>query len=117
MGLIGRNKERLVLDVSNCNSNEGFVCSVRHHLPFSPKKCSGEYNLLIVPLSDGILTSIDRESFKIVMDTDGRLILTRKDGKVQLVFDYDKGFMTGILGGALYETCEIPSHEGTNYHG
>ena len=82
-----------------------------------PKKCTGGFNLVIVPLSDGILTSIDRDNFNVAVDTEGRLILTRLDRKIQLVFDYDKGFMTGILGGVLYDTFEIPKHEGTDYHG
>jgi hypothetical protein len=106
-----------VLDVSHCNSDEGFVYSVGQYLPLGPNKCKGDYNLVVVPISDGIMTSIERDNFIIAMDTEGRLILTRKDRKVQLVFDYDKGFMTGVLGGILYDTFEIPKQEGTDYHG
>jgi hypothetical protein len=117
MGLRDRSKKGLVLDVLHSQSDDGFVYSVRQRLTFGPKKCKGDYNLVIVPLSDGIMTSIKRDGFNIAMDTDGRLILTRKDGKIQLVFDYDKGFMTGTLGGVLYDTFEVPRHEGTDYHG
>ncbi len=106
-----------MLDVSHSNSNEGFVYSVSHYLQLGPNKCKGDYNLVVVPISDGILTSIERDNFSIAMDTEGRLILTRKDRKVQLVFDYEKGFMTGVLGGILYDTFEIPKQEGTDYHG
>jgi hypothetical protein len=116
-GLRDRSKERLVLDVLHSNSDDGFVYSVRQHLPLAPKRCKSDYNLVVVPLSDGIMTSIDRENFSIAMDTEGRLILTRKDRKVQLVFDYEKGFMTGVLGGALFETFDIPKQEETQYHG
>ena len=106
-----------MLDVLHSQSGEGFVYSVRHHLPLGPKRCKSNYNLVVVPLSDGIMTSIERENFNIAMDTEGRLILTRKDRRIQLVFDYDKGFMTGILGGVLYDTFEVPRHEGIDYHG
>ena len=116
-GLRDRAKNRLVLDVSHSQNEGGFVYSVRQHLPLGPKKCTGGFNLVVVPLSDGILTSIDRDNFNVAVDTEGRLILTRLDRKIQLVFDYDKGFMTGVLGGVLYDTFEIPKHEGTDYHG
>lgn len=106
-----------MLDVLHSNSEEGFIYSVRQHLPLGPKRCKSNYNLVVVPLSDGIMTSIERENFNIAMDTEGRLILTRKDRKVQLVFDYGSGFMTGVLGGVLYETFEIPKKEETDYHG
>jgi hypothetical protein len=117
MGLRDRSKNRIVLDVSHSNSDDGFTYSVRQHIPLGPKRCTSSYNLVVVPLSDGIMTSIERENFNIAMDTEGRLILTRKDRKVQLVFDYGSGFMTGVLGGVLYDTFEIPKKEETDYHG
>jgi len=86
MGLRDRSKNRIVLDVSHSNSDDGFTYSVRQHIPLGPKRCTSSYNLVVVPLSDGIMTSIERENFNIAMDTEGRLILTRKDRKVQLVW-------------------------------
>lgn len=117
MGLKDRSRKRFVIDVSHANCNGEFVYSVGHYLPLGPRRSSGDYNLVVVPLSDGIMTSIDKEGFDIAMDTEGSLILTRRDRRVQLVFDYERGFMTGVIGGALYDTFEAPRNERTDYHG
>jgi hypothetical protein len=117
MGLRDRLRKRIVIKVSNSFSSDGFVSRVSHHLPLSDKKCKSGYNIFVTPLSDGILASIDRERFRIAVDTDGRLILTRDDFKAQLVLDYQSGFATGILGGILYDTFPIPKQELTDYHG
>jgi hypothetical protein len=66
-------------------------------------------------MHDGILASISRENFSTATDETRRILFTALDKSVQLIVDYETGFMTVAIGSVFYDTFEAheqqPNHD------
>ena len=100
--------------IANELLDKDFLRTVKHYVCF-PNSAS-PFSLAILPLHDGVLTSISRENFSTATDESGRLIFTALDKGLQLIIDYETGLMTVAMGYVLYDTYEIPEQPKHQQH-
>jgi len=89
-----------------------FLRTVQHYVSF-PNSVR-PFSFAVLPMVDGILASISRENFSTATDETGRLLFTALDKSVQLIVDYETGFMTVTIGSVFYDTFEV--HEPQPVH-
>lgn len=90
-----------------------FLRTVQHYVSF-PNSVN-PFSFAVLPMHDGILASISRENFSTATDETGRILFTALDKSVQLIVDYETGFMTVAIGSVFYDTFEAheqqPNHD------
>lgn len=95
-----------------------FLRTVNHYVTFAPAPGKIPLNFAILPLHEGILTSIALEDFTTAQDETDRIIFTHVNKTAQIIVDYAAGLMTVTFGYVLLDTFEAPQHAArTDYHG
>lgn len=96
--------------------SKDFLRTVQHYVSF-PNSVR-PFSFAVLPMVDGILASISRENFSTATDETGRILFTALDKSVQLIVDYETGFMTVAIGSILYDTFEVqePQQSHDNFY-